>query len=47
MGYDPIGKREIPSTFVIYDTQTGTASGFQVETSVAGEQGSGKIIPYP
>lgn len=47
MGYNPGSKREIPSTFVIYDTYTGQAAGYQVETGVAGKPGSGKIVPYP
>ncbi len=42
MGYDPVGKKEIPSTFVIYDTDTGAASGYQVETG-----GAGRVVPYP
>lgn len=47
MGYDPIGKKEIPSTFVIYDTQSGTASGFQIESPVADQSRSANINPYP
>jgi putative phosphoesterase len=30
MGYDPVGKKDIPSTFVLYDTETGSASGCEV-----------------
>ena len=32
MGYDPINKADIPSTFVIYDTYTGAVTGYQVQS---------------
>jgi putative phosphoesterase len=42
MGYDPAGKRDIPATFVVYDTETGSTSAFRV----APETGQG-MLPYP
>jgi putative phosphoesterase len=45
MGYDPVNKKEIPSTFVIYDTQNGAAIGYRVE--MAAEGSSGRVSPYP
>jgi hypothetical protein len=41
MGYDPINKKNIPSTFVIYDTPTGAVTGYQVQS------GGGGIVAYP
>lgn len=31
MGYDPGGRREIPATFVLYDTVSGEARGYRVD----------------
>lgn len=45
MGYDPGKKSDIPSTFVIYDAETGTAQGYQVESKTGGH--SGEVAPYP
>jgi putative phosphoesterase len=39
MGYDPVSKKDIPSTFVTYDTATGSAVGYGVEAG-------GLVIPY-
>ncbi len=47
MGYDPVNKKEIPSTFVIYDTQSGLAQGYQVQLSAESGPGAGKVSPYP
>jgi hypothetical protein len=44
MGYDPVRKKDIRSTFVLYDTETGTVSGYMVEE---GARQSGKVLPYP
>lgn len=30
MGYDGVNKRDIPSTFVIYDTESGRCNGYEV-----------------
>ncbi|GIK41388.1 MAG: phosphodiesterase [Chloroflexota bacterium] len=38
MGYDPVGKKDIPSTFVLYETETGSASGYEV--------GAAQVILY-
>lgn len=45
MGYDPINKRDIPATFVIYDTDTHSAAGYQVMIDVS--SGARKIVAYP
>jgi uncharacterized protein len=41
MGYDPINKKNIPSTFVIYDTPTSAVTGYQVQS------GGDGIVAYP
>ncbi len=45
MGYDPGKKSDIPATFVIYDTETSTAQGYQVESNAAGQ--SRRVELYP
>lgn len=45
MGYDPGKKGDIPSTFVIYDTETGAAQGYQVENKAAGQPIG--VVLYP
>jgi len=48
MGYDPINKKDVPSTFVIYDSETDEASGFQVASAATGTpERPTKVIPYP
>jgi putative phosphoesterase len=42
MGYDPGGKKDIPSTFVVYDTETGAVTGYQI-----GHGQPGQVISYP
>jgi uncharacterized protein len=41
MGYDPIKKENIPSTFVIYDTSTSGVTGYQVQSREGG------VVAYP
>ncbi len=41
MGYDPAGKRDIPATFVVYDTAAGQTTAYQVEHA------TGQVVPYP
>ena len=43
MGYEPGGKRDIPATFVVYDTADGRAVAFQV---VADGTGGRRVEPY-
>jgi putative phosphoesterase len=43
MGYDPGNKKDIPSTFVIYDSKTGSARGYQIE----GDGKAGPATFYP
>ncbi len=47
MGYDPINKKEIAATFVIYDTQDDSVTSCQVEPPAGQTAESRKIIPYP
>lgn len=44
MGYDPVNSQDVPATFVVYDTEAGTAESFEVvpeREPAAGEDGSG------
>ena len=45
LGYDPINRREIPATFIIYDTNSNSASGYQVPVKMT--VGGTGLIPYP
>ena len=45
LGYDPINRREIPATFIIYDTNTHSASGYQVPMKITA--GATDLIHYP
>ena len=47
MGYEPGGKREIPPTFVIYDTESGAATAYQVATEVSGGAVERRVVAYP
>ena len=44
MGYDGANQKDIPSTFVIYDTRTNEAKGYQVVTPAESGTGTGRII---
>lgn len=44
MGYEPGGKRDIPATFVVYDTTTDTPTAYQVITDGAGTR---RVEAYP
>jgi putative phosphoesterase len=44
MGYEPVGRKNIPPTLVIYDTESSAAEGYYL---VKGAQGAtGKLMPY-
>ena len=47
LGYDPGGKRDIPSTFVIYDTRRHEATGYQILTKMAVDETGQGIAVYP
>jgi hypothetical protein len=47
MGYSPIKKENVPATFVIYDTETNQASGYQVANPTGSGPRSSSILPYP
>jgi putative phosphoesterase len=47
MGYDPINKKDVPSTFVIYDTDTGQTMSYQVTPAFGSGVDVAKVIPYP
>lgn len=38
MGYEPGGKREVPATFVVYDTATGGTESYRVEVGQASRE---------
>ena len=44
LGYDPGGKRDIPATFVVYDTADGSTTAYQVVTDGAGGR---RVETYP
>jgi uncharacterized protein len=45
-GYDPFSKRDIPSTFIIYDTRSHDASGFQVSAQMTAGEAGQSIAAY-
>lgn len=45
LGYDPIGKSDIPATFIIYDTNSNEAFGYQVPLQMTVDAAS--PVPYP
>lgn len=47
MGYNPIKKSIVPATFVIYDTETNQATGYQITNPSSSGTGAGGSIPYP
>jgi uncharacterized protein len=47
MGYDPLNHRDVPSTFVIYDTEENRAMGYQIVPSPESQTKSSRIAPYP
>ena len=44
LGYDPGGKRDIPATFVVYNTADDSTTAYQV---VAGGAGGRRVEAYP
>jgi putative phosphoesterase len=44
MGYEPGGKRDIPATFVVYDTTTDATTAHQVVPDGAGGR---RVVAYP
>ena len=46
MGYNPLVRKEVPATFVIYDTQDESVASFQVQASTDGSN-SRAVFPYP
>jgi hypothetical protein len=46
MGYDPLNHKNVPSTFVIYDTEENRAMGYQIATFPESHGISGSITPY-
>ena len=47
MGYNPIKKEIVAATFVIHDTETNQAAGYQITNPSGSGTGSGSIIPHP
>jgi uncharacterized protein len=46
MGYNPVKKQIVPATFVIYDTDTNQAAGYQIANPSGSGAGTGGVIPY-
>ena len=44
LGYEPGGKRDIPATFVVYDTATDATAAYQVVADGAGKR---RVAEYP
>jgi putative phosphoesterase len=47
MGYNPGSKKDIPATFVIYDTATEATTGYRIEIPAGLGSQSGQVVPYP
>lgn len=47
LGYDPISKQDIPATYIIYETHSNVAQGYQVLTKTAGDASVLDTAPYP
>jgi putative phosphoesterase len=47
LGYDPVNKQDIPATFVVYDTHTHQAVGYQVRAQILVDGGDQGITAYP
>ncbi len=47
MGYDPINYKDIPATFVIYDTLNDRVMSYRVMTLVTNSTGARSVLPYP
>lgn len=45
LGYDPVNRRDIPATFIVYETKSNSASGYQVPIKMTADATS--PIPYP
>jgi putative phosphoesterase len=46
LGYDPVAGQDIPSTFMVYDTDTRQAAGFQVLTKLVADGTDPGVAPY-
>lgn len=44
MGYNPVSGADVPATFVVYDTQTDQATGYQID--IGGIGGNAGVFPY-
>lgn len=44
MGYNPVSRKDVPATLVIYNTEDHAANGFYIATAGAGA--TGKLMPY-
>ena len=47
MGYDPEIRRDVPPSYVIYDTESNTAAGYRVLLPYETEDGQRRIEPFP
>lgn len=44
MGFNPVIGEDVPATFVVYDTATDEATGYQVD--VGRTSGNAQVFPY-
>jgi putative phosphoesterase len=47
LGYDPVRKQDIPATFVVYETHTNEAIGYQVLTKMTVDNTGQSTVAYP
>jgi putative phosphoesterase len=47
LGYDPVSKRDIPATFIVYETLSNEALGYQVLTKMIVDATGQSTVPYP
>ncbi len=50
MGYcpsNPPAECDVPATFVVYDTSSRAALGYQITRPEDGQEGSARVVPYP
>ncbi len=47
MGYNPIIGKDIPATFVVYDTDSNSVASYQVAPPARGSGVAGQVISYP
>lgn len=46
-GYDPVGKNDIPATFIVYETSANKALGYQVLKKMSVDSMGQSTVPFP